>query len=374
MRLVPGHPPAVTALLFLAGTALVAVGVLDQLKTVVNAEGAGGAVTSRLVDRLWRIALHQHRRRASHRLLRAVGVAMVPVTILSWVAMLWAGWFLIFMAAPEAVVEARSGAPAGGWSRLYYAGDTIFTLGSGDLRPEGDFWRVLSTVSVLVGLSLVTLGLAYLVPVVQAVSAKRKTAALISALGGTPELLLERAWTGHDYSGLNEHLVVLTVDLAGVRQSYFAYPTLHYFHSLDAHDAFAPRLAALDEALTILASAVPPALAPRPSAIEPARHIIRSLLEALDSSFIEAARETPPPLELASLGSRGLTFVDPDAAATALETHALRRRLLRGFVEHDGWDWAQSVWMEGELTGGAELALDPSEHMASRTEQAPPPT
>ena len=363
-----------TALLFLAGAALVALGVLDQLKTVVNAEGAGGAVTSHLVDRLWRIALALHRRRASHRLLRSVGVAMVPVTILSWVALLWAGWFLMFMAAPEAVVETRSGAPASGWSRLYYAGDTIFTLGSGDLQPDTAFWRVLSTVAVLVGLSLVSLGLAYLVPVVQAVSAKRKTAAIISALGGTPELLLERAWTGHDYSGLNDHLVGLTVDLAGVRQSYFAYPTLHYFHSLDAHDAFAPRLAALDEALTVLTAAVPPDLAPRASAIEPARHIIRSLLEALDTSFIDAAAEAPPPPQLGALGARGRSFVDPADASRAIEAHADRRRLLRGFVEHDGWDWAQAVWMEGELTGGAELALDPSEHMASHTGETPPPS
>jgi hypothetical protein len=361
----------VSTLLFLAGIALVALGVLDQLKTVVNAEGAGGFVTSRLVDRIWRLALAVHRRRESHRLLRGVGVAMVPVTILTWVAMLWAGWFLIFMATPEAVVEASSGEPASGWSRLYYAGDTIFTLGSGDLRPEGSFWRVVSTVAVLVGLSLVTLGLTYLVPVVQAVSAKRKTAALISALGGTPELLLERSWTGEDYSGLNEHLVVLTVDLAGVRQSYFAYPTLHYFHSLDAHDAFEPRLAALDEALTVLTAAVPPELAPKPSIIEPARHIIRSLLEALDTSFIDAAADPPPRLELDALGARGLPFVDPGAVAAALEDHAVRRRLLRGFVEHDGWDWAQAVWMEGELTGGAELALDPSEHMVSRTEPRP---
>ena len=345
--------------------------IVDQLTTVVNAEGTGGPLSSRVVDRLWRAALAVHHRRASHRLLRAVGVTMVPVTLLCWVATLWSGWFLIFSAAPEAVVEAGSDTPAGGWARLYYAGDTIFTLGSGDLRPDGAFWRVLSTVAVLVGLSLVTLGLTYLVPVVQAVSGKRKTAAVISALGGTPELLLERAWTGQDYSGLDAHLVPLTVDLAGVRQSYFAYPTLHYFHSLDAHDAFAPRLAALDEALTILASAVPPALAPRATAIEPARHIIRSLLEMLDGAFIDAADDAPPLLELAELAERGLTFIDLADVAEALEGHSLRRRLLRGFVEHDGWAWPQAVWMEGQLTGGAELALDPTEHMASRRSEGP---
>jgi hypothetical protein len=88
----------------------------------------------------------------------------------------------------------------------------------------------------------------------------------------------------------------------------------------------------------------------------------------LEVSFIEAADDAPPLLELAELSERGLTFIDLGDVAEALEAHNLRRRLLRGFVEHDGWAWPQAVWMEGELTGGAELALHPTEHMASRTD------
>jgi hypothetical protein len=351
--------------LLVLGLAVVALGVHDVSKTVVNAEGGGGPVSSRLVDRVWKVALAFHHRRPSHRFLRWVGVTTILLTALTWVALLWTGFTLVFLSDPDAVVDPDSGAPVGAVLRTYYAGETLFTLGSGDLVGGTPAWQLASAVCALAGVSLIGIGVAYLVPVVQAVSEKRRTASYISALGGTPELLVERAWTGTDYRGLDAHLVPLTAELASVRQRLFAYPALHYFHSLDAHDALAPRLAALDEALTVLTSSVAEELQPMPSAVEPVRHIIRSLLDTLEASFIDTA-EAPPPLpELDDLRRRGLPFVDVTVADDE------RRRLLRGLVEHDGWDWEGAVLMRGELGGGAQLALDPSEHMASRSSDVP---
>lgn len=366
-----GHGRTVVVALLVAGVAVVAVGVHDLTKTVVNAEGAGGPVSGRSVDRLWRAALAVHRRRPSHRFLRWTGVVMIVATVLSWVGILWTGWSLVFLSAPNAVVHPGTGQPAGGLDRVYYAGETLFTLGSGDLMGGSSEWQLVSALCALVGLSLIGLAISYLVPVVQAVSEKRRVAAYISSLGGTPELLVERAWTGSAFTGLDAHLVALTSQLAGVRQHLFAYPALHYFHSLDAHDALAPRLAALDDALTILTSSVEPRLQPQPAAVEPVRHVIRSLLDTLEASFIDAS-DTPPPLpELDDLRGRGMPFVDVDVAEGALRAQDGRRLLLRGLVEHDGWDWDEAVLMKGELGGGAQLALDPSAHMASRSEDVP---
>ena len=357
--------------LLVLGIAVVTLAVADLSKTVVNAEGGGGPFTGRVVDRLWRLSLVVHRAWPSHRFLRWVGVMLILVTALLWVGLLWTGWTLIFLSDPQAVVHPDTGAPADAVHRIYYAGETLFTLGSGDLVGGSGFWQVVSALCALAGVSLIGLGVAYLVPVVQAVSEKRRVAAYISSLGGTPELLVERSWTGDDFRGLDAHLVVLASELAGVRQRLFAYPALHYFHSLDAHDALAPRLAALDDALTVLTSSVAPELQPQPAAIEPVRHVIRSLLDTLEASFIDAARTAPPPPVLDELRARDLPFLDVDEADRALRGLDDRRKLLRGLVEHDGWDWDQAVLMEGELRGGAELALDPSDHMASRSDDVP---
>jgi hypothetical protein len=353
------------------GVAVVALGVHDLAKTVINAEGGGGPVSGRLVDGLWRLALRVHRARPSHRFLRAVGVSLILVTVLTWVALLWAGWWLVFLSSADAVQHPDTGQPADALLRTYYAGETLFTLGSGDLVGGSPGWQLASALCALCGLLLIGLGVAYLVPVVQAVSEKRRTASYISALGGTPHLLLERAWTGRDYRALDAHLVPLAADLANVRQRLFAYPALHYFHSLDAHDALAPRLAALDDALTVLVQAVDPELQPTPAAVEPVRHVIRSLLDTLEASFIDGADEPPPLPELDDLRGRGLPFVDVHDAEAALHGAADRRALLRGLVEHDGWGWDEAVLMRGELGGGAQLALDPSDHMASHSEDVP---
>lgn len=354
------------------GACLIALGVFDQLMTVANVETSGGVVTGRLLDWTWRGALRLHGRRGSHRFLRLAGVGLLTMTVLTWVGLLWVGWSLVFLSDDNAVLTTDQGVPASGWARVYYVGYTIFTLGNGEYRAGSAPWQLATTAAALSGVALVALAVSYFVPVVQAVTQKRQIAALVAALGGTPSLILERAWTGKAYRGLDAHLVNLTLNLALVRQNHYAYPALHYFHSLETFDAFAPRLAALDEALTVLVHAVPLELRPEPSAVEPVRHVIRSLLDTLEKSFISASSVAPPLLDLDELRQRGLPFLDDQAVVEALETEDERRRLLRGLIEHDGWRWAESVWMDTTPTGGATVGIDPADHMHNRTEASTP--
>ncbi|MEX0761403.1 MAG: potassium channel family protein [Dehalococcoidia bacterium] len=244
--------------ILVGGMVLVTLAVFDQVMTVVAVGGGGGPFTSRITSGLWRLSLGIHHRVHKHGLLQAMGIAVTLSILALWFVALWLGWTLIFAAGDMAVVDSLTGEPADGWTRLYYAGYTLFTMGNGDYRPDGAGWQVATVLANATGLALVTLAISYLVPVIQAAVHRRSVAATIAAVGGTPEGIINRAWNGSDLSAIEQHAVSLTSDIGLINQRHLAYPVLHYFHDNDPRSAFAPRLAALDDALSIASEMVAP--------------------------------------------------------------------------------------------------------------------
>ncbi len=182
-----------------------------------------------------------------HRILQVLGVVITLTVIFTWIVLLLAGWFLIFN-APAAVVDATTGEPADGWSRLYFTGYTMFTLGIGDYVPGASFWQVAAVVATATGLSQVTLVVTYLLSVTSSVTQRR----MVSALGSSPTDILHRAWNGAEFDGLDTALQLLSGDVSELAQRHLAFPVLHYFHSPERQTAVAPNIAVMDELLTIL--------------------------------------------------------------------------------------------------------------------------
>jgi hypothetical protein len=326
-------------LLILGGVFVLGIGFLDALWTTIAPLHAG-PLTKWTARGWWRASLWVHRRRArgAHGLLTFAGPALLVVAFLEWVALLWAGWFLIFSAEPGAVVGATSGTPADFAGRLYYIGFVLFTLGTGDYVPVGGAWEVLSAVASLSGLFVVTLSITYLLSVVSAVTSKRQLASSIHSLGATPADLVRRAWDGSGFPGLGQHLASLGQALDHNTQRHLAYPVLHYFHSGERETALAPNFAVLAEALLLLDAAVAEEARPAPAVLRPARATVRSFLDTLEGSFISAAA-TPPPAPSAEPLAAGVPTGDPDALDRAVEAAARQRRLLLGLVLNAGWTW-----------------------------------
>ena len=327
-------------LLTLLGVAVVAIVMLDVTRVTLAVDHRDRMIGLRVSDYLWAVVDRVMRGR---RPVRGLGVAVEVGTVTSWFLFVWAGWSLVFLGAPDAVVSSETSQSAGGWDRVYFAGITLFTLGNGEFRPQGAGWQLAATAAVLNGLTLVTLAVTGLLEVLQAVVEKRQLASTIAALGTRPEeLVLDAAQSG-SWAGLEQHLVALTPRVNLLAQQHLAYPVLHFFRSDGTQEAaIAPALALLDDALLILAHAFPPCTGPNRMTVKPLRTAIRHFLSTLDNYSIEAVTAPPPP-DLEPLRRQGLELVSDEEFHKAVTEEEPHRCLLHGLVHVDGWEWA-TLW------------------------------
>ena len=325
------------ALLATVGTAILLVMVLDVLRTVVAAGSGAGPISGRLSALLWRRALSAGRTPSGprHRFLAGSGVVIFVVVLLFWILVVWGAWCVVFSASSGAVRDA-SGRPAGQLGRISFAGSSVFS-GSSSYSPGQGAWQLATVAAAASGLVFCTLSITYLVPVASAVAERRRLAAYVSSLGGTPEEVVTSAWTGEGFGFLSEHLVALTpmVHLSG--QRHLTYPVLHYFHSASERTAAATSLVHLHETVTLLRSGVAPNARPDPAAIEPLSHAVQLFLDTVRSAFIDEADWPLGRPDLATLRQAGIPTVSDEDFEAALDTSPDRRRLLAGLLEDDGW-------------------------------------
>jgi hypothetical protein len=356
-----GQTAAMHWVLLPLGVLLLASVMWDALVTTLSVATHAGPVSGRVAHQLWKLGRH----RDNESFLESLGVVLTLVVLGMWLVGLWAGWSLIFNASPTAVLDATSGAPAGGWDRIYYAGSTMFTLGPGDFRPNGAGWQLASVVALLNGLGLASLGITYLLPVTAAATERRQLAATISALGDRPDDMLLQAWDGSSFGFLPHHLIALGPEMDLLSQRHLAYPVLHFFHSTGVTNAAAPMIARLDEMVTMARLGLREQAAIPPSAIEPLHAALTHFLDTLRSAYINPAEQTPPPPPLDRLHDAGIPVVDDATFSTRVATLRERRRLLLGMVTNEGWSW-EDVWPSPSTRtqdpAREEPDLDPEEH------------
>lgn len=325
----------------LAGVVLIAYAVLDLLWTTFLEGGA--PLTTHACARVARGMLRLQRRCATRRVISLTGLAAVVVTVGIWTSLMWAGWTLLFLASPTSFVDASTGRPAGTWEKIYVVGDTLFTLGLGDFKPNGHFWQLATAVAAGSGFLLVGLALAYLVPVISAATQKRQLAVYITSLGRTPHDIILRAWNGQDTTALAPHLQSLTGLLALLGENHLTYPILHYFHGTLRVRAVSASVAALDEALTILECGLQQGCSLDLPSLGAARESITSYLDTLRPALILPGRAAPPPPSLDNLRGMGVPVASDELFARAIALLSERRQLLLAMVINEGWDWS-AVW------------------------------
>lgn len=319
---------------------LVVLGVfVDAFMTTLAVSAGAGPLTSVVLGACWRLFLRFHQQDKESSFLTAAGTVLLGATVLTWVAVLWAGWSLVFLGS-DSVVEARTREPAGVADVVYYTGFTVFTLGTGDFVASTPAWRVVTAAASFLGLFLVTLAITYLVSVVSAVVTKRSLAIQVHGLGGSAGQIVTRGWTGAGFGGMfQQQLVSLTPTVAVSAEQHLAYPVLHYFHSSTRRLAAALAVAKLDDALLVLTEGVAPQCRPERDTVEPLRFALgRYLATATVPSWAPEVGPPPPP-SLAELAAAGIPIVEPAAMDAAVESASERRNDLHRLVASDGWSW-----------------------------------
>ncbi len=147
-------------------------------------------------------------------------------TVATWFLVLWLGWLIVFSSSPQAVLEGSSGDPAPFWSRVYFTGYTLSTLGVGDYLAGTPFFQVLAAFASLSSFFLITLIISFFVPMVQGEMQRRRLALYLHHLGDTPETLLKRIWREEERSV--PILSTLAPMLVTLEHTHRRYPALHF--------------------------------------------------------------------------------------------------------------------------------------------------
>lgn len=322
------------------GVALLLVGFLDAIITTTAIAELPGPLTRVLSVSLWR-GVRAVTYRSDSRLLRATGSMVVLSVVSSWVLAIWAGWSLVFAGTPGAVIHADTGEAASFASTIYFTAASVATTGLGDFIPASDGWRLLTGLASISGIGLITLGVTYLVPIIQAGVNRLHVAQRLNSLGSTPYDILIRHYDGEGFGPLEDHAADFVNELTQLRSEHLAYPVLHFLHGARPESAVAPRLAALAEALHILEHGIAPEARPTDRSLRPLREAVEALLHTVMSqAFTRPAAEVPEPPALSPLREAGVPTRAEEDFRRDLETEASeRRRELLTYVRDDSWQW-----------------------------------
>ena len=275
-------------------------------------------------------------------------IFLLGAGILAWTATTWAGWSLVFCGADDAVLTTPDQTPAGLGDRIYFAGFSITTLGTGDFVAGGSGWRLAGVLAALNGFIAVSLLVAYLMAVVAAVHERRAIGAGVGHLGPAPvELVADGAKDG--FAALNDRLMALTARLETAVQRTDAFPILGHDRDADPGESFTLGVAALGETAVLMSRGLSEADRPPAVVTDPLRRAVlrtvRRLSEQGGGSDADEVPDPPPPDldELARrLAPHGVSLA-PDAAAVYATDEEVRdfRRTLHAWVRRTDRRWEQ---------------------------------
>lgn len=217
----------------LAGGIVLAITLLDVFLTVLYARAGSGLLAPRLARGVWRVFRSLSHARQQPGLLNYCGPAQLVALVLMWGVLLAFGSALMVHPALGTGVESSSGATDTGFvTALFVGGSSMSIVGASDYGPTSPGYQLLFLFNSLVGLSVTSLTITYLMQVYTAVRSRNTLGLMLHAQsGGTgdaAELLVRWGPEGR-FDGGYSQLSTLAGELAAMKESYHFYPVLLYF-------------------------------------------------------------------------------------------------------------------------------------------------
>jgi hypothetical protein len=255
--------PAVLARLEqIAGIIVIAGVLLDVFLTVLYARMGYSILADLLAQVVWSSVFRLSRLFQKHRpMILSFGGPLIVVAVLGfWIVALILGSALIFR--PELGTGLRAqGAhtPRGFITAIYVAGTSMITLGTGTLEPQTPFIRLLYVFNPVIGMSLMTLTVTYIVEIYNALHDRNTLALklfLMSGKTGDAADLVAALGSGGDFAVGYSMLAEIGAELVSLKESHNFYPVLFYFRFREAlYSVSMASLIALDTA-TLLSTAL----------------------------------------------------------------------------------------------------------------------
>lgn len=289
----------------IAGLVIVIGVLLDVFLTVLYARMGFSIAADSLAQLVWSAVFHLSRPFTKKRpLILSFGGPLIVVSVLAfWIVTMILGSAMIFQPQLGVAVRASSGETTRDFmTAVYTAGTSMITLGTGSLEPHTPASRLLYVFNPVIGMSLMTLTITYIVEIYNALHDRNTLALklhLMSGKTGNAADLLAALGSGGDFTIAYSQLAEMAAEVVSLKESHNFYPVLFYFRFRDAlYSVSMASLLALDTA-TLLCTALNEkryGWLKNASAVITLREAATLLINTLEETFLpkRAAREQAP--------------------------------------------------------------------------------
>ncbi len=292
------------------GAAVVLFVLVDVFLAVLYARIGAGVFSPRLARVIWRVfrgAARPLGRRAG-KVLSFCGPIILVTVLIVWGLSLSLGMALIIHPKLGSSVTATSGpTPHDFATALYASGGSISIVGGSNFVPQTAGFRLLFLVNSLVGMSVISLTVTYLLQVYNALYRRNASGFALhlasAQTGDAVEILVGLAPENQAAAGYT-NLSEMAAQIAGVKESHHFYPVLFYFRFPDAEYAVS-RIALLTlDAVSLIKSCLDDrkhAWLKESVALTQLWHGSLDLVTGLGEAFLpEAHSQGPPALDEAT--------------------------------------------------------------------------
>lgn len=231
-----------------AGATLLLLVAYDVYSTVLHSSARYGPIGEGLNRAVWRVARKVAfglGRRRRHKLLNAVGPGLMPLLIITYIALLTLAFALLYL--PHVPANFTINGPKGDapWlNAVYFSGCTLTTLGYGDIVPSTGGLRFLALVEAASGFALISLAITYLLVVNTALEHKRTVALSLyhqAGEGADAAGYIAHHFVDGRFYGLRDALRTSTRDIQALLESHVEHPVINYFHPVEVYRSL-PRI------------------------------------------------------------------------------------------------------------------------------------
>ena len=281
------------------GAALVLLFLADVFLTVLYARAGTGLLAPYVNRAIWASLQRAAKLFGSRRgaLLSLAGPLIVVSLIGFWSLGLTVGAALIIRPELGTAIRPSSGdTPTDFVTALLVAGNSLSIVGGGSYSPHTTGTRLLFLIDSLIGASVLSLVLSYLVQVYSALRERNALALTVHLMtGGTGDAaeMLARLAPDGDFSNASSELGNLARSLATTKEAHHFYPLLFYFRFEDALYAVSRFSFIILDLVTLIEMALDEkqcASLVRSVPVASLRIGTQLLLETLDRNFLSATK------------------------------------------------------------------------------------
>ncbi len=161
---------------------------------------------------------------------------MIPATLLLWMLIEILGFGLIYYSQTDYFSYTGGSQPTLP-HMIYLSGVTIGILGYGDITPKNPFFGILTFMQALIGFSIITLFITYILNIYQVLQQwNTLSSGIYHQAGGSAnyDSLLKPHFPKGEPQGLDATIGGLHQNLTGYYEGARRYPIVYYFHSRQA--------------------------------------------------------------------------------------------------------------------------------------------